>query len=87
LPSAPNRTLWVTPLRGDRSPAAFSALAARAVVSYDNPMCIICADFDRGVLKLDEARRALREMAATLDAAHAREVVEKLDEAEEAERA
>jgi len=48
-------------------------------------MCIICADFERGALRLDEARRALREMMATLDAAHAREVVEKLDDAEQAE--
>ena len=46
-------------------------------------MCIICADFDRGALKLDEARRALREMVTTLDAAHARQVAEKLDDAEE----
>jgi hypothetical protein len=46
-------------------------------------MCIICADFDRGALKVDEARRALREMAVTLDAEHARRVTEKLDEAEQ----
>jgi hypothetical protein len=44
-------------------------------------MCIICADFDRGALKVDEARRALREMISTLDAGHARQVAEKLDEA------
>jgi hypothetical protein len=45
-------------------------------------MCIICVDFDRGALKLTEARRALGEMRSTLDAAHAREVADKLDEAE-----
>jgi hypothetical protein len=45
-------------------------------------MCIICVDFDRGALKLDEARRAFGEMRSTLDAAHAREVADKLDDAE-----
>jgi len=45
-------------------------------------MCIICLDFDRGALKIREARRALGEMRPTLDAKHAREVSEKLDEAE-----
>ncbi len=45
-------------------------------------MCIICIDFERGSLKLGEARRALREMSVKLDPAHAREVQEKLDRAE-----
>ncbi len=45
-------------------------------------MCIICVDFDRGALKLSEARRALGEMRTTLDAKHAREVEKKLDGAE-----
>ena len=48
-------------------------------------MCIICVDFERGALQLNEARRALREMQASLDAAHVREVEYKLDEAEELE--
>jgi hypothetical protein len=57
----------------------------RAFVSYNCCMCIICADFDRGALKLNEARRALREMVTTLDAGHARQVSEKLDRAEQEE--
>lgn len=45
-------------------------------------MCIICVDFDRGALKPQEARRALREMRQGLDTAHASELEKKLDEAE-----
>jgi hypothetical protein len=45
-------------------------------------MCLICIDFDRGALKLGEARRALGEMRAKLDAAHLKEVEAKLDAAE-----
>jgi hypothetical protein len=45
-------------------------------------MCLICIDFDRGALQPKEARRALREMREGLDAAHAKEVEKKLDEAE-----
>ncbi len=48
-------------------------------------MCLICIDFDRGALKLREARRALGEMRAGLDANHAREVEQKLAAAEIAE--
>ncbi|HKQ69252.1 MAG TPA: hypothetical protein VJT73_07935 [Polyangiaceae bacterium] len=44
-------------------------------------MCIICIDFDRGALKLNEAKRALGEMRQGLDAAHLREVEKKLEEA------
>ena len=47
-------------------------------------MCIICIDFDRGALNLNEARRALGEMRQSLDQAHVKEVEEKLDRAEEA---
>ena len=47
-------------------------------------MCLICVDFDRGVLKLREAKRALGEMRTTLDAQHLREVEKKLDDAERA---
>jgi hypothetical protein len=46
-------------------------------------MCLICIDFDRGTLKLPEARRALREMRDTLDASHLKEVEEKLAKAEQ----
>ncbi len=45
-------------------------------------MCIICIDFQRGVLKSGEARRALGEMRASLDPAHVREVEEALEKAE-----
>jgi hypothetical protein len=44
-------------------------------------MCLICIDFDRGALRLNEARRALGEMRTTLTPAHVREVESKLDEA------
>jgi hypothetical protein len=46
-------------------------------------MCLICIDFDRGALKPKEARRALREMRDGLDAAHAKEIEKKLDEADQ----
>jgi hypothetical protein len=49
-------------------------------------MCLICIDFDRGALKLREARRALGEMRANLDREHVKEVEKKLDEAEKAGR-
>jgi hypothetical protein len=45
-------------------------------------MCMICIDLDRGALRPDEARRALREMRDSLDADHVRQVEEQLDEAE-----
>lgn len=47
-------------------------------------MCIICIDFERGALKLKEARRALGEMRTGLDEAHVREIEQKLDQAERA---
>lgn len=47
-------------------------------------MCLICVDFDRGALKLFEARRALVEMRVVLDDEHVREVEEKLAAAEAA---
>jgi hypothetical protein len=46
-------------------------------------MCIICIDFARGALKLDEARRALGEMRSTLDPKHLREVEQQLEKAEQ----
>jgi hypothetical protein len=45
-------------------------------------MCIICIDFERGALKPQEARRALREMRGGMEAGHVREVEQKLAEAE-----
>ncbi len=47
-------------------------------------MCLICIDFDRGSLKLREAKRALGEMRASLDQKHLKEVEQKLAEAERA---
>ena len=46
-------------------------------------MCLICIDFARGALQLREARRALGEMREKVGAAHARELEQLLDEAEE----
>ena len=48
-------------------------------------MCLICIDFDRGSLKLREARRALGEMRTGLDPVHVLEVEKKLAEAEREE--
>lgn len=48
-------------------------------------MCLICIDFDRGSLKLREAKRALGEMRGSLDPQHLKEVEQKLAKAEEAE--
>jgi hypothetical protein len=45
-------------------------------------MCLICIDFDRGKLKLREARRALGEMRSGLDQRHVAEVEQKLADAE-----
>jgi hypothetical protein len=49
-------------------------------------MCLICIDFDRGSLKLREAKRALGEMRGKLDPQHLKEVEKKLEEAERAEQ-
>jgi hypothetical protein len=48
-------------------------------------MCLICIDFDRGSLKLREARRALGELRSTLEPAHVKEVEQKLNDAERAQ--
>ena len=45
-------------------------------------MCIICIDFERGALRPQEARRALREMRGGLDEKHVKEIEQKLDETE-----
>lgn len=49
-------------------------------------MCIICVDFQKQKLTLDEARRAFTEMISTLDPDHADEVRKMLDEAERQQR-
>lgn len=46
-------------------------------------MCIICLDFQKGRLTTKEARRALGEMAVTLDKSHVAEVEESLRKAED----
>ncbi len=45
-------------------------------------MCIICVDFTKGKLTTKEARRALGEMASTLDKSHVAEIEKALQEAE-----
>jgi hypothetical protein len=45
-------------------------------------MCIICVDFNRGALRPNEARRALREMREKLPAEHVREIEQRLAQAE-----
>jgi hypothetical protein len=45
-------------------------------------MCLICVDFERGALKVREARRALGEMRVNLSAEHVREIEERLARAE-----
>ena len=57
-------------------------MGERRRACYIQGMCIICIDFERGVLRPQEARRALREMRGGMDATHVKEIEEKLDEAE-----
>lgn len=45
-------------------------------------MCIICLDFQKGRLTTKEARRALGEMAVTLDKRHVAEIEASLAKAE-----
>ena len=49
-------------------------------------MCLICADYAKGRLTTREARRALGEMAMTLDPEHVRDLEKRLDEAERDEK-
>jgi len=50
-------------------------------------MCLICIEFDKAAMSTKEARRALGEMRAKLDAKHIQEVEAKLDAAEKAAQA
>lgn len=45
-------------------------------------MCIICVDFQKQRMTLNEAKRAYGEMVEAMDPEHAREVREMLTEAE-----
>jgi hypothetical protein len=49
-------------------------------------MCLICVEFQKQKMTVFEARSAFREMIVTMDAAHARQVREMLDEAEKKAR-
>lgn len=53
---------------------------------YAPSMCIICADLVKGKLTTAEARRALGEMASTLDKTHLAEVERKLADTEAKQR-
>ena len=46
------------------------------------PMCMICVDFQKQRMTLNDARRAYGEMVESLDPEHAREVKQMLEEAE-----
>ncbi len=46
-------------------------------------MCLICIEFEKQRMSVAEARRAYSEMVDGLTPAHAREVKEMLDEAEQ----
>ncbi len=48
-------------------------------------MCLICVDLAKGALTAAEGRRALGEMREKVGREHAREVEEKLAEAEKAD--
>ncbi len=50
-------------------------------------MCLICIELDRQKLTTQEARRALGEMREKIGPEHAREVEQKLEEAEQDEPA
>lgn len=49
-------------------------------------MCLICIDFQKQRMTLDDARRAFGEMVVTMDPEHAEEVERMLKEAEERKR-
>ena len=83
---------WTTPMS-----TAYPALRARRVVSaarsticrfirldvrYDCGMCLICVELAKDAMTATEARRALGEMRAKLDAEHLAEVEAKLAEVE-----
>jgi hypothetical protein len=51
---------------------------------YDECVCIICLDFEKGRMTAKEARRALGEMVPKVGAKHAEEIERTLREAEEA---
>lgn len=49
-------------------------------------MCLICVEIAKSKMTVREARAQLREMREGMDAAHLREVEQKLAEAEKAEK-
>ena len=50
-------------------------------------MCLICVDFQRQRMTLQDAQRALREMITTMDPEHAREVKDMIQRAAREQRA
>lgn len=49
-------------------------------------MCLICIEFQKQKMTVNEARRALGEMKVTLEDEHVEEIKEMLREAEEASK-
>lgn len=49
-------------------------------------MCLICIDFQKQKMTINDARRALREMSESLGDAHTREVSQLISQAEKAQR-
>ncbi len=57
-------------------------LAEALALRNDQPMCLICLEFDKNAMSVVEARRALGEMRVAMDDDHAKAVEEKLEAAE-----
>lgn len=49
-------------------------------------MCLICVDFQKEKMTLNDAKRAYREMVVTMDDDHAREVKAMLQKAEKEQK-
>ena len=49
-------------------------------------MCLICIEFQKQRMTIKEARRAFGEMVTSMDAEHAKEVNQMLDEEEKKEQ-
>lgn len=49
-------------------------------------MCMICVDFQKQKMTINDARRAFREMSSDMDPEHAREVRKMLRKAEQEQK-
>jgi len=49
-------------------------------------MCLICVDFQKQKMTINDARRAFREMSSDMDPEHAREVRKMIRKAEQEEK-